>query len=300
MIEFRHLRSFAVVASELHFGQAAHRLNIAQPALSRQIQQLEARLGVALFSRAKRQVALTAAGRVFLARARRILDEVEDASAEARRVEAGQEGYIRVGFIHSSAYGITPGIIRRFRDRYPAVVLDLHEMPIEDQIGALSSSAIDVGILRPPLADPRLSSRVLKSERFVLAMSDAHPLAGRAATALRAVADEPFIAFTQDRSPLFYETIAAMCRDAGFTPRVEQYATQIHTMLGLVAAGLGIAIVPEVARNLKFPGLAFSDIEGDRHTVDVALGWRTRDDNPALAAFLSLTTSESVREDRRG
>ena len=119
MIEIRHLRAFTVIANELHFGRAAQRMNIAQPALSRQIQNLEAGLGVQLFSRAKRQIALTAAGRVFLTRARRILQEIEDAEAEVRRVGSGQEGYVRVGFIHSSSYGITPGIVRRFRDRYP-------------------------------------------------------------------------------------------------------------------------------------------------------------------------------------
>lgn len=293
MIEIRHLRSFVEVATTLHFGQAAQRLNIAQPALSRQVQLLEDRLGVSLLARTQRKVALTAAGRVFLTRARRILDEVEDAAAEARRVASGQEGYIRIGFIHSSTYGLTPGLIRRFRDSYPAVVLDLHEMPIHEQIEALLEGTIDVGVLRPPLADPRLSSHLLKSERFVIALPENHRLAGWDALALGRLAEETFIFFAQDRSPLFFETIGDMCREAGFTPRVEQYATQIHTMLGLVAAGVGIAVLPEVARNLAFPGVAFAEIEGERRSVDVALGWRSRDDNPAVKAFVAMTEAGS-------
>lgn len=288
MIETRLLRSFTVVAEELHFGRAAQRLSIAQPALTRQIQQLEARVGVTLFTRNSRRITLTAPGRAFLKRARRILNDLEEAAAQARRVEAGQEGFLRVGFIHSSTYGITPSIIRRFRDCYPAVVLDLQEMPIDAQFAALIDGTIDVGILRPPLADPRLAIHILTSERFVIALPDRHRLADRASVPLSSVATDTFIFFTQERSPLLYETINSMCRSAGFAPHVEQHATQIHTMLGLVAAGLGIAIVPDVARNLVLPNVTFCAIEDDDRTVDVALGWRVGDDNTALAAFLSL------------
>lgn len=294
MIETRLLRSFTVVAEELHFRRASQRLGIVQPALSRQIQQLEERLGVALFSRLGRGVSLTASGRMFLLRARAILTEMDEAAAEARRVGSGHEGFVRIGFIHSSTYGIMPGIIRRFRERYPAVALDLHEMPIDEQVAALLEGTIDVGILRPPLADPRLTSRTLASERFVVALPDGHPLAREASVPLRAIASETFIFFTQERSPLFHETINAMCRKEGFEPCVEQHATQIHTMLGLVAAGIGIAIVPDVARNLRLPNVAFCALRDNSCTVDVALGWRVRDDNPALAAFLSTTTSEGV------
>tara|TARA_R110002020_G_scaffold15555_28_gene55372 strand:+ start:13905 stop:14798 length:894 start_codon:yes stop_codon:yes gene_type:complete len=296
MIETRLLRSFTVVAEELHFGRAARRLSIAQPALTRQIQQLEERLSVALFTRSQRRVTLTASGRIFLQRAREILNQIEEAGAEARRVEAGQEGIVRVGFIHSSTYGITPTIIRRFRNRYPSVVLDLHEMPIDEQVAALIGGTIDVGILRPPLADPRLTSKVLVSECFVIALPDSHPLSTRASVPLSAVASETFIFFTQERSPLLYQTINAMCQEAGFAPRVEQHATQIHTMLGLVAAGLGIAIVPEVARKLKLPNVTFCEIGDDSRTVDVALGWRITDDSPAVSAFVSTTAAGDLGE----
>ncbi|MCF3933775.1 LysR family transcriptional regulator [Acuticoccus sp. M5D2P5] len=298
MIETRLLRSFATVADELHFGAAARRLNIAQPALSRQIQQLEARLGVTLLDRTARRVSLTAAGRAFLARARRVLADLDEAAAEARRVAEGQEGAIRVGFIHSSTYGIAPQIIRHFREHYPLVVLDLHEMPIDQQLAALLDGTIDVGILRPPLADPRLATRVLAEERFVIALPRGHPLAERERVTLRALAGERFILFTQERSPLFYERIQSMCQAAGFTPDVQQHATQIHTMVGLVAAGIGIAILPEVARNLHLPGVAFCAIEENPAAVEVALGWRTSDTNPALAAFLAVTDAESVGRDK--
>ena len=138
---------------------------------------------------------------------------------------------------------------------------------------------------------------MLNSESFVIAMRDTHPLVRERTVALSSLAAEPFILFTQERSPLFHETIHAMCREAGFAPRVEQYATQIHTKLGLVAAGLGIAIVPDVARNLMVSDVAFCDIQGSSRTVDVALGWRIRDETPHSPPFCP---SRRARSSPRG
>ncbi|WP_370193972.1 MULTISPECIES: LysR family transcriptional regulator [Aurantimonas] len=285
MVETRLLRSFVCVAEELHFGRAARRLHIAQPALTRQIQQLEERLQATLLNRNQRIVTLTPAGRMFLERSYRILADLEQAAKEVRRVEAGQEGRLSVGFIHSSTYGVTPLVLRRFRLAFPRVDLELFEMTIQEQLAALRDGQIDVGILRPPISDPSLRARPLREERFVVALPHDHRLASTDRLHLRDLSEDGFILFTQRKSPLFYARIIGMCEKAGFVPRVEQYATQIHTMIGLVSAGMGAAIVPEVARSLNIPGVAYVEIADTPPTVQVCLGWRATDTSPILAAF---------------
>lgn len=290
MIETRLLNSFVCVAEELHFGRAAERLHIAQPALTRQIQQIEGRLEVTLFHRTQRSVALTPAGRILLERAYKILSDLTQAALEVKRVEAGQEGRLSVGFIHSSTYGITPILLRNFRHLYPRVALELYEMTIQEQIAALRAGAIDVGVLRPPISDPALHTQLLRQEQFIIALPENHALSSSKAISLRQLSEDSFILFTQRRSPLFYSRIIAMCEKAGFVPNVAQYATQIHTMIGLVSADMGVAIVPEVARNLKIPGVRFIEIADNPPSVDIILGWRASEASPVLKAFCDLAS----------
>jgi len=289
MIETRLLLSFICVAEELHFGRAAQRLHIAQPALSRQIKLLEDRLGLLLFERTQRNVSLTPAGSVFLKHAYSITDEITHAMADALKTSRGEIGRLAVGFIHSSAYSITPAILDAFHSRYPDVELDLHELTIWDQLRALRENTIDIGILRPPVNDPELESYVLRDEHFVVVVPERHALAGRSSVRLSDISHENFVIFSQRNSPLFYSRIIAMCEKAGFVPSVRQQAIQIHTVLGLVRARMGIAIVPEVARNLHMPGLSFLDIEDSPPPVQVTLVWRKTHASPMLAAFIDIT-----------
>ncbi|HYH19621.1 MAG TPA: LysR substrate-binding domain-containing protein [Azospirillum sp.] len=300
MIEVRHLRYFRAVAEELHFGRAAARLHVAQPALTRQIQRLEEDVGVLLLKRSQRSVELTPAGALFLERTKMILDEIAKAAIDARRVEAGEYGRLTVGFIHSSTYGLMPAVLERFRHMYPEVELDLREMTVAEQLDALVRGTIDVGLLRPPASDPRIRMIAIFEERFLLVVPKGHRLAGAASVPLARLAGEPFIMFSQRQSPLFHSRIMRMCENAGFSPNVVQHATQIHTVLGLVGAGMGVAVVPETARNLHIPGIRFLRIESAPDPVHVALAWRRDNETPAVRSFrqVALLVAQQMQSDR--
>jgi DNA-binding transcriptional LysR family regulator len=290
MIEVRHLRYFQAVAEELHFSRAAARLCIAQPALSRQIQHLEQTLGTPLFRRTQRRVELLASGKVFLERTHHILGEIARAAVDARRASEGQLGRLSVGFIHSSTYGLLPLIIERFRHLYPDIELELHEMPISEQHVALMQGVIHIGLLRPQPAPAELEILPVLEDHFLVAVPLTHPLAKRKSVHLKELASESMVLFPQRGSALFHARVMAMCERAGFSPRVAQQATQIHTVAGLVGAGIGVAIIPGIARNLKTKGVHFLEIRDRPESVHVALGWlRSQADNPAVCSFRQVT-----------
>lgn len=290
MIDIRHFRYFQAVAQELHFGRAAARLHIAQPALSRQIQQLEEEIGTPLLRRTQRRVELLPAGQLFLGRSNLVLEEVARAVLDARRTGAGELGRLSVGFIHSSTYGLLPSIIERFRHLYPDIELELHEMPISEQHVALTRGVIDVGLLRPQPAPAEVEVQPVLEDPFLVAVPHTHKLAARTSVRLEELQGEPMVMFPHRGSPLFHSRIMAMCEGAGFTPRVVQEATQIHTVAGLVGAGIGLAIIPGTARNLQPRGVHFLEIADRPEPVHVALGWlRSKEDLPAVRSFRSVT-----------
>ncbi|WP_424934404.1 LysR family transcriptional regulator [Amaricoccus macauensis] len=290
-LELRLIQSFVCLSEELNFSQAAKRLHIAQPALSRQIMALEETLGVELFHRTKRKVTLTAAGAAFRNRCYRILSDVTDAEQEVRRVAAGQEGALAVSFIHSSTYGMLPPILNAFRIRFPRIELKLFEMTIAEQKQALRASEVDIGLLRPPISDDNLTSCPLGTQKFLVALPRSHPHARAGRISLSALKDDPFVLFERQQSSLFYSRIIAMCETAGFVPLVSQQATQIHTVVGLVGAGMGVSIVPEVAKNLQLPTVSFAQIEDNPAGVDVCLAWRKDNTLPALATFADIAAT---------
>jgi DNA-binding transcriptional LysR family regulator len=289
MIDIRQLRYFQAVAEELHFGRAAARLAIAQPALSRQIQQIEQELGTPLLRRTQRRVELLPAGALLLERSRAIQQELARTLSDVRRTGTGELGRLALGFIHSSTYGLLPSIIRRFRQLYPAIELELHEMPITVQHAALLRGTIDVGLLRVQPAPAELEVVPVLADPFLLAVPASHPLAPRTRVRLRSVADEPFVMFTKSDAPLFHDRVEALCRQAGFAPRVVQHATQIHTVVGLVGAGLGVAVVPASGRNLHPRQVRFVQIADKAEPVHVALAWRRGHETPAMRSFRKVT-----------
>lgn len=285
MIEIRQLRYFQAVAEELHFSRAAARLRVAQPALSRQIQQLEDEIGTQLLKRTQRVVELTPAGAIFLERTSQILEEIGKAVADARRISKGEYGHLVVGFIHSSTYGLLPAIVERFRHLYPDIELELREMTIAEQHDALSRGLIDIGLLRPQPAPSGIEVQPIMDDPFLLAVPNKHPLAKVDAIDLQTLAAEPMVMFSKRESPLFHSRIIAMCEQAGFNPKIIQHATQIHTIVGLVGAGIGIAVVPGTARNLHPRGVRFLQIMDEPEPVHVALGWQRGKDTPAVRSF---------------
>lgn len=288
------LRSFVVLAEDLHFGRAAARLGIAQPHLSRRIRELEEDLGAVLFERTQRRVALTRAGLTLLPRTRRILDDLRRAADEARATAEGKSGRLRIGFIHSSTYGTLPELLRLFARDHPQVVLDLSEMTMVEQAAALAAGDIDVGILRPVAGVESVAFTTIRREHFLLAVPQDSALAQRDTVSLRDLATTPMIGFPRLTSPLFHARITGALDRAGITPPLVQEATQIHTVVGLVSAGLGVALVPEVAARLGVRGVRFLEIGDGPEPVEVCIGSRRGETSPAVLAFVRAGTRLSA------
>ncbi len=296
MIELRHLHYFITVAEELHFSRAAQRLHISQPPLSQQIQSLEEELGVKLFERTKRQVQITEAGKAFLERSYLVLAQLEQAIEVTQRIGRGEIGQVAIGFVDSAMYTLLPEILRVFRGQFPAVELQLHELTTTQQIQALHHKQIDIGIVRSAISEPGLSVECLLPESLVLALPETHPLSAQAQVSLSTLADEFFILFPAKMGPVFYEQIIHSCEQAGFRPKVAQEAVQMQTIVGLVAAGLGIAIVPASLQNFHRSGVIYRPLQEQIPKTGLYLAWRQEDSSPAISTFLNLARKTVQRE----
>ena len=286
MATLRQLRYFVTVAESLHFGRASEDLNVAQPALTRQIQQLEAEIGVMLLVRSSRRVELSSAGLFLLGHAREILASVERAFAETKRLDRDGFEPLRLAFVQSSTYAVLPMLLTRFREAAPNVDIRLIEMRTPYQIGALLRRQIDVGLIRPTSIPPELSARVVFEERFIVAVPSGHRLAKCSGIRLADLAEEPFITFSEQNSPMFHGIVSAICSRSGFQPRAVQEATHVHTVIGLVGSGLGIAIVPEIARDLPMTGAVFANLEGASPTTQLLIAWSNERLSDPVRQFL--------------
>ncbi len=259
-MELRHLRYFMAVAEELHFGKAAQRLHIAQPPLSQQIRQLETELGFQLFHRTKRSVQLTEAGQVFLKEVQTIFRQLETAIEKGKQTSRGERGQIAVGFVSSAVYKILPPILRKFRTSVAGVSLELHELTSDRQIEWLQEGKLDVGFVRPPINEAEFKLAAIFLEPLIVALPETHCLADRASISLSALANEPFIIFPRPVAPDLYDRIISLCQQANFSPRVVQQAIQMQTIVSLVAADMGVTIVPASIENLQRTGVIYKAI----------------------------------------
>jgi DNA-binding transcriptional LysR family regulator len=289
-IEFRQLRYFAAVAEELHFGRAARRLHITQPPLTRQIQQLEMELGVQLFERTKRRVALTDAGQTFWNESAVILAQLNRAADMAQRTARGEIGELRMGFISTANYSVLPKILKAFKRRRPDVRVRLHELTGDEQQDALERGSLDVGIMFPE-HNPALEWLTLFREPFVAAVATDHPLgAGKSTRRLAAerLRDEPFVMVPRALAPSLYDRIIAYTEANGFNPRIAQEARQMQTIIGLVAGNIGVSIIPASMRALKRDDVRFHSLTPKTPTVDTCLVW-----NPARNSIARETFQET-------
>jgi DNA-binding transcriptional LysR family regulator len=288
MIEIRHLHSFLTVAEELHFGRAAERLHITQPPLTRQIQQLEAELGdVALFDRSRRRVSLTEAGEVLVVEGRRLLEQLDRAAERTQRVARGEAGRLRIGFISTADYSVLPPLLEAFATRFPDVETELLEATGDEQLRLLDAGALDFGILIPTGADPRLDSLPLVREPLVAVLPRASPLARRrGALAVKSLRDVPFVLFPRLLAPGLYDTVISYARKAGFSPQIGQEARQMQTIIGLVAGGLGVSIVPACMQNLRRDDVVYKQLAPATPTVTTRLVWRADRPSPAARSWL--------------
>src|SRR5918994_1987388 len=262
-MELRRLRYFMAVAEELSFNRAAQRLHISQPPLSNQIKQLEEELGVQLFKRSNRGVRLTEAGELLLEEVRRIFIQLEQTTRLVDRVGSGKVGRLSLGFVPSATNEVLPRLLYEFRRRFPDVELFLHEMMPEQVVQGLHSRQIDVGFFYLPFDDSSLH--------------------------IRPVSREPFIVARRYEMPGLYGQVTEICRQAGFTPRaVQKDVWLMQTIVGLVASGLGVALVPASLRNFRRNGVLYKTVRHLSPTVDLGVVWRRSDSSAVLSTFLEV------------
>jgi len=295
-IELRHLRYFVAVAEELHFGRAAARLNISQPPLSQQILLLEEQIGARLLARTNRSVSLTAAGAQFLADARQILGQVETAASRAARLHLGETGELRLGLTASAPFIKTVSdALLLYRQRYPDVHVQTQESHTREQIGPLGDGSLDLGLMRnTPLPDT-LCWRVALREPMLALVHHSHPLAGRARISLRELAAEPFVFFDPLAGTGLYDDILGLLQRYGVTPSVTQEVGEAMTILGLVAAGLGVSLLPASYRRLRLEEICWLPLEEPDAISELWLVWAKHRELSAPARhFIELLAETSM------
>lgn len=294
MISLVQLECFIAVAEELHFGAAAVRLKMTQPPLSRQIQQLERELSTQLFARTSRRVELTQAGRALLPNARRLIDLTAKAVADVKSVGAGASGTITIAYTAMGGQSVMPDLLRRASAAFPDASLLLRELVTVDQVEAIEKGTVDIGLMRPLLNRPQLKTRPVLRERLVVAAASDTDLAQRGGEArLIDLSDEPLLMYSPGEARYFHDLLLSMFVASGVHPTIAQYAGQIPTLLALVSAGLGVALVPESASRICPDGvtllpIAAKDPSTRVNHVELDLAWSSENRNPLVPAVLDL------------
>jgi len=286
MIENRHFRYFAVLANTLHMTHAAEQLHIAQPALTQNIQQLEEELGTLLIRRTGRKLSLTEAGKVFLPEAERSLQQFELAKIAAQRAGRGEAGQIAIGFGSAAGLSVVPQMVRAFREKYPDVQVILREIGSDAQVAALRSGDIDLAIAYA-LPHQEFQYREMTAESLVAVLPEHHPLAQNESVSIKELAQDSFILPAQNIAVTLQGAVLAECADAGFTPKYIQEAQTAQTALGLVAAGLGVTILPASVRKLRRDGVVFSPLRNTRIEVRLLMQWKRDDVSPVVQNLLT-------------
>jgi DNA-binding transcriptional LysR family regulator len=297
-MELRHLRYFAAVAEHLHFGRAAAALHISQPPLTRQIKQLEQELGVRLFARNNRNVELTAAGKLALQHATALLAQADELGQRTREVARGGSGELAIGFISVADYNVLPPLLKQFRARYPGVQLRLREATSDIQLEALRGGKLDLGIVLGPVDDAQLNFRATFREPLVAALPAAHG-AHCAPLPVSTLRNEPFILFPRPLAPGLYDDIIGVCKRAGFSPEIGQEAIQMQTIVSLVSAGMGVALVPASLMHLRRTGVIYRALRDRSPTVTTGLAWKRDTDSTLVDNFLAVAATLKISRSPR-
>ncbi|BCQ34840.1 MULTISPECIES: LysR family transcriptional regulator [Erwinia] len=286
-IELRHLRYFIAVAEELHFGRAALRLNISQPPLSQQIQILEHEIGARLFARTNRSVQLTAAGQQFLQDARLVLQQVDQAADKAARLHRGDEGEIRIGFTSSAPFiTVVSDALFTFRQRFPAVHIQMQEINTRQQLAPLGDGRLDLGVMRNTLLPETLDHQLLLREPMYALVHRAHRLAGRPQIALSDLAQEPFVFFDPQVGTALYGEILGLLGRYDIQPNIAQEVGEAMTIIGLVSTGLGVSILPASFRRVRLSDVVWIPLVEQDARSEVWLVWSKQREIPAVVAAM--------------
>jgi len=286
-MEFRHLRYFLALAEELHFGRAAKRLAITQPPLSLNIQQLEASVGARLFERDSKGVRLTAAGTAFRGSAQALLAQAEQARLLARGIDAGAIGRLRVGFVGSVLFRGMPQWLARYQTDHPGIEVALSELNSQDQLDALMRDELDLGFVHTQRVPAELATSLVHTDAFLACVPAAHALAKRRQVSLLQLRDAPFVLFSRQVSPDYYNRIVEMCGALGFYPNVHHEVRHWLSVVSLVAQGLGVSVVPAPLQRSGMAGAVFVPLQEHTPPSEVYCAWKENTDHPARQHFLS-------------
>jgi DNA-binding transcriptional LysR family regulator len=292
-MELRHIRYFLAVAEERHFTRAAARVGIGQPPLSQQIKDLEGEVGAALFRRLAHGAELTEAGKAFLAGVKEMPLTAEKATMAARRAARGETGSLRVGLTASASFNVAvPSAIRAFRRAYPDIDLTLEEANTAPLITRLREGTLDAAFLRPGAAGSgELQVRRLSEEPMVVALPRRHHAAAAEPIDLALLKDDPFLLFPRETAPTLYDTVVEACRKAGFEPIIGQIVPHMASIVNLVAAELGVSIVPASMMQVRVTGIAYRQIAGQAPTTRLALAYRRGETSPVVRNFIARAVS---------
>ncbi|WP_062762992.1 LysR family transcriptional regulator [Falsirhodobacter sp. alg1] len=298
-MEIRTLRTFVTVARLKGFSAAARELNTVQPAISRQIHDLEAELGVSLFWRSTRDVRITTAGETLLQEAIEILAHEDRARKLVQRAGQGQIGRLRIGFLSSAAQGFLPAIVRSFSTDFPQVQVSLFEMTAAEQFTALETGQLDIALSRPLPAGAaeHFGSIEIYTDRLFVFLPEGHPLAAQARIAIAALAAHPFVLFQRPGAPGLFDQIITACRRAGFSPEIVAQPNSMQAVLTSVASGIGLSVAPGCIRQLDIKGCVIRPLQADAGSIPFELHHRTDRTEPSTQAFIDLMINS--REDIR-
>jgi DNA-binding transcriptional LysR family regulator len=297
-IDLKQLKYFLAVAEEKSFSRAAGRLHISQPPLSQQIQKLESELGVRLFARTTRSFELTVAGKALMAEATDLLARMRITIDTIRQIDRGEVGRLRVGIVGSAMWGPIPKLLEEFQTRFPRVTWSLHEMGPNDQYEALRAKQIDVAFWREPRSDDdilrhdNLRQELCFRENVCVALNHRHPLAAQPHIELADLAGEPLLTLALDKSG-FARHLIQSCVDAGFEPVIYQEASEPQTVLAMVSAGLGVALMPETSARVTWPGVTFVPIKTNPPPANLYITYPAQDDAPVVRAFLKILNPQA-------
>ncbi|MFZ6863943.1 LysR family transcriptional regulator [Undibacterium sp. Ji67W] len=295
-LELRQLRYFIAVAEELHFGKAAVRLNMTQPPLSQAIQAFEAELGVALFLRTTRQISLTPAGTALLPEARKLLLQAQSLRQLVQRAAAGTQGHLSLAFVSIADYSILPPTLRTFRQSHPDVSIELREATSDVQLEALEKAEIDAGFMIPPIPEKYHSLLYYKkilTEPLIVAAPE-HLFPAGTVVKLEQCIGQSLILFPRKIAPALHDAILGFFHEFGLTPEIGQEAIQMQTIVGLVSAGMGIALVPQSVSNLQRPGVSYHPLAHHAPAVEIGFAWRKDNPSAVLHSFLQLLNQTYV------
>ena len=294
-LELRHFHYFLAVADELHYRKAAEKLFISQPGLSRQIKQMEEILETPLFIRNKRKVALTPAGAFLKSEVEFIINHLEVTKKQLKLVADGDFGEIRIGFLGSAMQTVVPNLLLKLRDKYPQIKTSLDELSNNAQVNAILKDKLDIGFVRLARVPEELGIKTVFKETFSLVLPKDHSITNDNFKNISQLAGEDFILFSQDYSPLYFDTVMSICEDAGFTPKVSHKSVHAQTIFKLVENKLGIAIVPTSLQYGFKMGVKFIELQNIKQRAELSVIWKKDNRNPTIKHCLNLVlTSASV------